>query len=401
MSAIPQDLIRSAFRRLPLRVPTLGWLRVVLALLVMQFHYGFDAVLTVRMLEHHPSWAPHLQYMGSGNMAVVGFFVISGYLVSSVVAKRYDASRVADFIHFTVSRYLRIFPLYVVLFVVFCLVAAFVVHVPVAPDASTLFSRLLLLPTAIGQIWPQSFHPLFMEMVPAVWGAVWTLPFDILFYPLGFLLLRDRRAVAILLPIMLVAQIALGILYAAPSVTIVNPFDNAWDQHAYATLSFCLTAFTAGMAGHLWLRAWKHPLVWAAMSAGALLVLMFFPWDIPAGIAAVLAIALMTMLVHALAQKGSDPQEANMGHYTYAVYLMHQFLGSVPLTLLAGYWIGVKFEGGPIARARKWAESATDRALARSKRLVSMQISPWLAVIVFVIAAINLSYLFHLSLALR
>lgn len=398
--AISSNTLRTVFfARLPLRPPTLGWLRVLLALLVMQFHYGFDAILLSRMLIEHPDWKQHLQYIGSGNLSVVGFFVISGYLVASVVSKRYDPARPEDFLHFSLSRYLRIFPLYMVIFLLFCVVAACIVHVPVAPDASTFFSRWLLLPTALGQIWPSSTLPLYGRMVPEFWGAAWTLPFDILFYPLGFLLLRDRRSILALLGVLMISQMGLGVLYAQPVAHPIGPFDNLWNLHAYATLSFCLTAFVAGMAAQLWLGAWKRPLIAAGASGFAMLLLMFFPWNIPPGIAACLSVLVFAIFVHALAQKGSDPQEANLGHYTYAVYLLHQFLGSVPLTLVAAYWVGVRFEGGPIARFRTWAERASRQALDRSEAMRHLRISPWMIAPVFIMVAVNLLFLFKTALA--
>lgn len=341
-------------------IPTLGWLRVALAGIVALFHYGITTDLTQRLLAAHPQWRGHLMYAGDGNLAVLGFFVISGYLVAQVIQERHDPTRLDHLLRFTLSRYLRLWPLYAILFVSFSLVClAGVDRTAVPADPARILSWFLLLPAGFAALFAQN-APLYLQVVPAFWGAVWTLAMDFLFYPLGFLLMRRPKAVMPLLVILAGAQVAFALSFPlhAPAASGHAPavFDSSWNAHYYTTVPSMFLPFVAGMWARLRVAASlsRKAKPWLLVLCVAGLAWMLeFPWGATPFVAATACTFFFAVLVAELARNGQAKNEAAMGHFTYGLYLTHQFVGSVFIAPLAAYWIGVRLEGGLIERWRR------------------------------------------------
>ena len=88
----------------------LGALRFCLSLLVIDSHYGLFGH-RIQLEAVNRFGVDRLAYVGSGGIAVSGFFVISGYLITLVLSRKYDAGWHGAKA-FYVSRALRIYPLY-------------------------------------------------------------------------------------------------------------------------------------------------------------------------------------------------------------------------------------------------------------------------------------------------
>src|SRR5208283_4066541 len=66
----------------------LGALRFLLSLMVIDAHYGFVGHgIQVAMVNRFG--VDRLAYVGSGGIAVNGFFVVSGYLITLVLSRKY------------------------------------------------------------------------------------------------------------------------------------------------------------------------------------------------------------------------------------------------------------------------------------------------------------------------
>ncbi len=92
----------------------IGTLRFVLSLMVIDAHYGFLAP-RIQIAAINRFGVDRLAYIGSGGIAVSGFFVVSGYLIALVLSRKYDAGWKGAGA-FYVSRALRIYPLYWLVF---------------------------------------------------------------------------------------------------------------------------------------------------------------------------------------------------------------------------------------------------------------------------------------------
>lgn len=372
--------------------PTLGWLRVGLAAIVALFHYGITTLMTQRLLGTHPDWREHLVYAGDGNLAVLGFFVISGYLVAQVIQERHDPAKIDHFLRFTFSRYLRLWPLYALLFVVFALACLAGIDPKAVPDdPARILSWFLLLPAGLSAILVQP-EPLYLQVVPGFWGAVWTLSMDFLFYPLGFLLMRKPSAVWPLVLSRIAAQITFAVLLPlhAPPVPGYGPalFDSSWNLRYYTTVNSMFFPFVVGMQARLWVAAApaRKARSWLlAACVAALVWLLWFPWGVTPFFASTLCTIVFAVLVAELARNGQAKNKAAMGHFTYGLYLTHQFVGSVFIAPLAAYWIGVRLEGGPIDR---WRRRILALPWARFERL-SRPMPSAVVFIPFAVAAIS------------
>jgi peptidoglycan/LPS O-acetylase OafA/YrhL len=153
----------------------MGSLRFLLAAIVLLFHVGGAGPL-------------------SGRLAVMGFYVVSGFLISRVFAERYSGKPIA----FVINRLLRIYPLFFFLVVLSFLAYEF--GGPVSPDwgagADWLPARpelnrsdLVLFPNLnFGDGWPR------LAASEGVIPQAWSLAVEMAFYllPLTFLLVPRK-----------------------------------------------------------------------------------------------------------------------------------------------------------------------------------------------------------------
>lgn len=383
--------------------PTIGWMRVWLALMVVDLHSGFSDLLTRMWLVRHPaSLAARLNFAGDGNIAVIGFFIISGYLVAHVVERKYDPGRLDHMVRFVVSRYMRIFPLFIACFVLFIVAALALIHGGVSQPPWQIASNALLLPMGIQDLFARAASPLYRHMTPDFWDATWTLPLDFLFYPLGFLLMRSRRLITLLLVALLAFQCY--VWWRSPILPLNA--SGQWVHHGakltwwnlwyYTTVPATMLPFLAGMQARLLpvsapFRGWVVVLCTLAIS-----LLCFFPYGVSPFAAATAALALFCVLIVELGKNGQGKREALLGNFTYSLYLVHQFLAVAILSLLGAYWIAVGVEGKLFEPMRRRLDAAIPRYLGGLQGVRVQPAAAWIAVCVGIFSVGWLLWLYQM-----
>lgn len=316
---VPAVLPRAAARG-----PTLGWLRVALALMVLNLHYGFFRTLVQPWIESR--FGP-LAWVNDGAIAVFGFFSLSGYLVADMLQSgRYPLNGYADFWRFVAARWARIYPLY-------WLVLALWIATRGWPGWLETIANVLLWPYGLWSFGydQRHFGPLFnhLLLVPA-----WTLALDLVLYPIGALLGRhDGKWLAI--------WMALALLWWAAAAWLAPPqlgkaaYD-WWHFRYWTGAGSGVLAFTMGMALRRWGERFPRPFWSALPAAGIVLWCAYFPIGLGYFSSSLLATAALAWLVHVLAARGRSQREADLGNFTYALYLIH-----IPVL----YWLEVWLRG--------------------------------------------------------
>lgn len=247
--------------------------------------------------------------MSFGVLAVDGFFIISGYLITS----SYQHSTTAA--GFMVKRVLRIYPGFIVAFLMCVyLLAPWVGGVPgsyrlgLAPD-SLLGSLLLLRAPQVPGVFAGAYYP-------HVNGAMWTIKWEFLAYlfvlAVGLLgLLKKRRVVAAIALIALVLNAALqgGLLPAAMESSV---------SRLAAPIRF-LGVFASGAVFYLFRDRIVYRPRYAAVALLAAIGLMFFRLTAEAAVATLGGYLLFFMALHMRNERLSRVGVKN--DYSYGVYL--------------------------------------------------------------------------------
>jgi peptidoglycan/LPS O-acetylase OafA/YrhL len=174
----------------------LGWLRLALSLLVIDAHYGgFRTLLQPRLVDAFG--VERLAYIGEGEVAIAGFFVISGYVITYVLARKYDTASWRGIGIFYLGRALRIYPLYLLVFALYWAALA-ASGAPPALHGAQLANNLLLLPLGVMALLADHVTlgaPQFTGQL--LIGPAWTLCFDLLLYVLAPFFVLRKRALAV------------------------------------------------------------------------------------------------------------------------------------------------------------------------------------------------------------
>jgi exopolysaccharide production protein ExoZ len=266
----------------------LQYLRAVAALAVVLFHAAYYLKLTRgddRLLAVTPA--------NLGGFGVCLFFVISGYLMASLANKTPPT-------YFIVHRIIRIYPIYWLALIGMFAASALLGHgLPLDPLA------IVLLP---------GDHRSY------VLGVEWTLPFELSFYLVIFLIMaaRSQRALPIIAILWGAAIVALTLLYPYQQQDqfprLAPLLVSAW------TLPFVVglllpTALRLGLIGR-----------WAWMPGIALIFVMFVAPDVSAFLPAV---GCFFVVGWAVAPRPSilDADRIKLltrfGDWSYALYLCH------------------------------------------------------------------------------
>ena len=148
------------------RKVTLGWLRIALAMMVVNSHYNlYGHFFNAAYKQFH--FTGKIIFAEDGCLAVRGFLRLSGFLVSYILDKRYPSNSVHDFFHFTLSRYLRIYPLFLILLFV-CLTTSFIAahHLNQGEGLVGIMGTATLLPLGIYDFFQKIGRPLWLDIRP-------------------------------------------------------------------------------------------------------------------------------------------------------------------------------------------------------------------------------------------
>mgnify|MGYP001626377589 CR=1 FL=1 len=235
-----------------------------------------------------------------GNMSVIGFFMLSGFLVQEI-SRRYELRYWRGYVRFLLARCARIYPLYWAVLLPTLLAWAVIDGVSLYPLPKDFLGQLLLWPL----VWTAQIRHAFLFDFTAPWlGPSWTLAVDLLCYPIGGLLAGRVR---LILPLLLlcVASIPLeGVVF-------------------YTSLQENLAIFLLGMLARqyadriLCQRSWVLVGVW---------MLWMYAWATPFGMFLGLQVAVFVATFPVLLSHGFRSRRTGLdrllGNSTYALYLV-------------------------------------------------------------------------------
>lgn len=300
----------------------LGWLRLLLSLLVIDAHYGgFRLLVQPRLV--NAFGVDRMAFVGEGEVAIAGFFVISGYVIAYVLARKYDPASWRGIGVFLLGRALRIYPLYLLVFAAFWAMLALA---GAAPQMGTtqLANNLLLVPLGVVALLGDHVTLGPMQFTGQLLiGPAWTLCFDLLFYVLAPFLLVWKRTLWVVWGI--------GLAYFAAFAVTLDPRPPIWFAYLYTSPIAYLFAFACGaLVFHHGDRIAPHRAVLGALFV-ALFWLTYFPLGFTnAAVNQLLAILVLTGLVTTLKDFGKGRKwDRLFGDLTYSTYLLH-----LPLLLL-------------------------------------------------------------------
>lgn len=169
----------------------------------------------------------------SGYYGVIVFFVISGFLITNLSLRRWNALPRIDARNFYVMRFARIFPCLLALIAVLS-----VLHLAGVGDYA-IDPATASLPRAI--VAALTFHFNWLEGVrgylPGSWDVLWSLSIEeafYLFFPLVCIAVRSERAIAIAL---------VGFVVIGPVSRVFDAASEPWDEYAYLS---CMDGIALG-----------------------------------------------------------------------------------------------------------------------------------------------------------
>ena len=199
-------------------VPELDGLRGIAIIFVMLFHFEFP-------------------FFEGGFIGVDVFFVLSGFLITSLLIQEFDRIDHINLRYFYVRRVLRLGPALICLLVIFCCISFMVLDREEAIDN--------LIDALISLIYFSNWARAFMLHPPDFVGHTWSLSIEEQFYilwPISLLILlrliKDRRYIAITTFVIALCAWCLR-AYLAVNQTPVERLYNGLDTRADALMIGC------------------------------------------------------------------------------------------------------------------------------------------------------------------
>lgn len=316
----------------PARVAALDGVRGIAILLVLAFHLTVYSVAGVEtsVLDEFV-----LKVTSAGWIGVDLFFVLSGYLITSILLNASAAGLRPYFGNFYARRALRIWPVYIA-FLVFLLVVLSALFSSATGAVGVLRDQQLWLWTYLYNIRLYTEPALALSAPYA--GHLWSLAIEEQFYlvwPAVVLLLRGRGLLCVATLAFVGAAATRIVLYhggqAPGAIYYLTP---AHMDGLAAGAAIAVVAASA--AGRRWLRAAAWPAFGAGLLGFALVFAIrrtFLPYDawvLRAGITSVVllfgglvAAAALAPRAAALSRGLGNRLLATLGKYSYAMYVVH------------------------------------------------------------------------------
>lgn len=266
----------------------------------------------------------------TGYYSVIGFFVISGFLITRLSLRRWgDLERISPAAFYGL-RAARILPtLLLVLAATSLLHLAGVRPFTIRPEVASL-GRALIAALGFHVNWYEAQH----GYLPGTWDVMWSLSIEETFYlvfPLACLLLRSRPAMLLGL---------LGFIVVGPFYRVAVQDLDPWDEYAYLACTDCLAmgcivgwiserrpldrraariAMTVGVAAVLLILGFRQTATaWGLVATGTNIT--------------VLGMGMALVLLAMASRVGSDFFSRRLswlravGRCSYEVYLTHMFV---------------------------------------------------------------------------
>jgi peptidoglycan/LPS O-acetylase OafA/YrhL len=279
----------------------MGLLRLFLAIVVAAGH------LASLLFPDTADWRERMLFGINGGAAVMMFFVVSGFLMSYVLDRKYAADTVGT-LAFYRARFLRIYPLW---WTMLAVVVIFLQHGwmnhPFIDIASTV--------TLIGSDLRTAFadYPHQYATFPDALGLGWSLAVEVSFYLVAPFLLRSTRAAII---------VFLAFSISRAVVTWVQPDPGAWWSLNYLFFPHLLPFFLMGhFARLIWTRLQLPTIVGPLLLAATALAF----WKGSGTHYATAAVACFALSLPPIFAMTKDIRWMNFcGDLTYPLYLVHR-----------------------------------------------------------------------------
>lgn len=317
---------------------------------------GLRGLMTLGVIVAHINYT----WLPGSVIFMDAFFVMSAYLITSILLKSYQQSGTLQFKTFYIRRFKRIFPAYYCMLLCFLPAAGLLNGESIARAQETLAAGLYV------ANWLRAFDVLTMPYL----GHTWSLSIEeqyYLFWPLCFLGLltwlgiRRRLLLAV---IVLIATAAVWRYHLATAEVPVARLFNGLDTRADALLLGCVLALAQRVLGwfqHAWVQ---RGLLWLSYPIFIVLAWvssrnLYFSHDFYA-YQALLCSCLSTLLIAALVvpdnrtwlrQALEWPPLVGTGRICYGLYLWHfPILQLLKLDLGFGH-LGMTLIGVPLSFA--------------------------------------------------
>jgi peptidoglycan/LPS O-acetylase OafA/YrhL len=304
----------------PGSIPALTGLRFAAALMVFFSHYHIPGIGDLGT-----------QFLSSGYSGVTFFFVLSGFIITYNYVERFESNPLANTIPYFVSRFARIYPLYLL-----CIIYPWL----------TKDLDVNLLPYLTGvQAWSSE-----LQVAYGINGPAWSvsveiflyLTFPILIPVLSKLNVFDSRIrLVVFAACAIMIQVGLAAYFSMPGrseLTLVNPDSpHRWLYRNPITriLDFCLGISAAIYYKRHFSRSDKTDRIWSnAVTVSIFLIMMMmgwtanylsaFSWD--ASYAALFTIVILGIAInqHSVVAKAfSGKRMVMLGEASFAFYLIH------------------------------------------------------------------------------
>lgn len=351
-----------------------GAFRFLLAVLVMVHHFGIELA--------SPAMAAAIAPRVPGDVAVMAFFVLSGFIIFEAIDAFYAGRPLA----FLANRLLRIVPPYVA-----ALVAAVAIHAAILQatgrlyelDGKPLGAAIFAPANLVANLFDIVPGIGFMKLTPAyefLWLA-WTLRVELMFYAIVFVaagLLARANGREGFAGRAGVAWAAVAALFLALGLL------SAFERAPY-TLQFA-PYFVFGAAFYLWDRGRRGALAMALLCLPLIGVQFwdynagFFARHLPrdrAGHYALLAVCIGAFVFLALRRLNRLPRwDRWLGDLSYPIYLNHLTMGvvfqslgaargwtTVLLAMAASVAMALLMHALVEARVKRWRDALRGRAL--------------------------------------
>lgn len=329
------------------RIPALDGLRGIAVLLVMIYHFSYAWIFSASPVD-----TAYARLSGAGWMGVDLFFVLSGFLITGILAD--SREREGYFSSFYARRVLRIFPLYYAFVLLVVPLSAYLLPGDPGPQVAALHAK---------SGWYLGYAVNLMVALEGAWKSavlhtahLWSLAVEEQFYlvwpPLVLLLSRRAliRTSIVLLSVAFTARIVLIAAGTDPIAPYVLPF-----ARMDALLMGALVALAMRELGGIAPLARGAPRVLAGAGLVAAAVLASAPprqswaspWMQTVGFTAIAAF-FAALLVTAVSADSSSrwgrflraPSLRTFGKYSYALYIFHPLVLGV---LQANGWGAARF----------------------------------------------------------
>jgi len=301
--------------------PALDGLRAIAALVVLWTH-----VERFKQLRNEPTLSGNAFNSFLGGLAVTFFFVLSGFLITWLLASEKHQTGKINTSRFFRKRLLRIAPLYYLSVILGYLISIFVLHDTGSnPFTNGLILNLLLLPNVA----------FAFNLIPEILIQIWSIGTEVQFYLLWPFLIRKTRLknlMAVMILIILLwngARIVLWMLGENASALAVIIFRTRIDCMAFGGLfALCLNKqFADHKVINKWIQIVMRP------ESGWLLAILFsvlvwLSWLYNIGWSPLYAFLFACMIFRLIHHpvKILDSTTLNyLGRISYGIYLLHHF----------------------------------------------------------------------------